>query len=161
MTPEDAIPMFAEVSVALAGFAGVASAFAGRDRTFREIERTRLLSMVGLSASVLAGSLVYVSISMADGPAEQATRYAALMAMAPTCLVLFAVAPNSVRHMNDADSTASPLVMVLSVGLGISAVILYGTIALFPEGTWKLGLCFSLQILHSLWMFLRFLTRAN
>jgi len=35
MTPDDAISLFAELSLGLAGFAGVGSAFAGRTREFR------------------------------------------------------------------------------------------------------------------------------
>jgi branched-subunit amino acid ABC-type transport system permease component len=59
----DAVELYAELSLALAGFAGVVTAFAGRERAFRPSERMRLVGIVVLSASVLGGCLAYAGRS--------------------------------------------------------------------------------------------------
>jgi hypothetical protein len=51
--------LYAELALALAGFTGVASAFAGRERAFRPTELTRLQGILVNSASVLAGCLAF------------------------------------------------------------------------------------------------------
>ena len=86
MTPSDAISLFAELSLGLAGFAGVGAAFAGRNREFLPMERSRLLSIVGLAASVLAGSLAYISVSFESESAS-------LRASAAASLVVKAMIP--------------------------------------------------------------------
>jgi hypothetical protein len=77
----EAVDLYAELSRALAGFAGIASAFAGRDRTFRPIERMRLVGVVTLSASVLGGCLAYLAASIALLPSSQTESVAGLVSL--------------------------------------------------------------------------------
>jgi hypothetical protein len=52
-----AFELFAELSLALAGFTGVAASFGGRDRDFRPIEVSRI-----------AGVFSFAGISLIDAP---------------------------------------------------------------------------------------------
>jgi hypothetical protein len=87
----EAVELYAELSLALAGFAGVASAFAGRERTFRPVERLRLVGVVVLSASVLGGCLTYVTASIALLSAshiESAAGLVSLVLISPLFLLM-------------------------------------------------------------------------
>ena len=161
MSPDDAIVLFAEVSVALAGFAGVASALSGRNREFALLDRGRILAILGLSAIVLAGCLAYISASLGEGSAEQATRVAALASLIACIPVHAWVVIPAVRDLNRSDSEAEPWVIHLSTALVIMATLAYAWVVVFPANIWLLAGSFSLQIVHTLWMFLRLLTRPT
>lgn len=53
----DVLSLYAELSLGLAGFVGVVSAFSGRDRVFQPIEKVRVMHVLGCAGSVLAGRL--------------------------------------------------------------------------------------------------------
>lgn len=55
----DVLSLYAELALALAGFAGVTSAFAGRDRAFKPTERSRVEAVLMNSAAALAGCLAF------------------------------------------------------------------------------------------------------
>jgi hypothetical protein len=159
MTPDDAISLFAELSLGLAGFAGVGSAFAGRTREFRPLERLRLLSVVWISASVLAGSLAFVSVSFVSESAS--LRASAATSMLAMLVMLRVVVPPLVRAASDSNAQTEKWVPPVSVGLGIVSALLYAFITWSPTSFGLLAATFSLQLLHSLWLFVRLLTRAN
>jgi hypothetical protein len=160
VNPDDVFALFAELSMALAGFAGVASAFSGREKDFGLLDQGRIRAIVGLAAIVLLGCLAFLSISLADLSVEQATRGAALASLA-ACVPLYAwVLVPADRDLRQPSSQAEPWVIHLSTILVCVATLSYGCVALFPTSLWLLGGTFSLQIAHALWMFLRLLTRA-
>ena len=159
MTPDEAISLFSELSLGLAGFAGVGSAFAGRNREFRPIERLRLLSVVWIAASVLAGSLAYVSVSfMSESISLRASAATSMIVMAGAVLL---VVPPLVRAASDGNARSEKWVLPVSAGLAIASALMYAFITLNPTSFGLLAATFSLQLLHSLWLFVRLLTRAN
>lgn len=159
MTPSDAISLFAELSLGLAGFAGVGAAFAGRNREFLPMERSRLLSIVGLAASVLAGSLAYISVSFESESASlRASAAASLVVSLGMWLLLM---PGVFRARRGSNAATEKLVFPVSVGLLLVATVLYTSITWRPTSFSLLAATFSLQLLHSLWLFVRLLTRAD
>ena len=54
VSPEDAFVVLAELSLALAGFTGVVSAFGGRERAFNQVEQMRLAMILVNSGGPLA-----------------------------------------------------------------------------------------------------------
>ena len=86
LTLRDVIPLFAELALALAGFVGIASAFVGRERVFRPVERLRLMGVIGVAASALAGCVAYISASVAslsESHSQSAAALASLVLMRP------------------------------------------------------------------------------
>jgi hypothetical protein len=159
--PEELFPLYAELSLGLAGFAGVVSAFAGRDRTFRPTERVRFLSVVMASACVLAGC--FTLFAALAGGLSLSISYRLCGAV---CLIVALVPffPNFIsawRHAEDPDSTTEYWSLYVSLGSYAAVCSLYGAAALADWGFACLVGGFSIQLLHGLWMFVRVLTRAN
>ena len=159
MSPDDAASLFAELALGLAGFAGVGAAFVGRSREFLPMERTRLISVVWLSSSVLAGALVFVSVSFVS--ASDSLRAAASISMIATLGLLLVIVPPLARARRESNSQTESWVFPVSVALGIFGCFLYGLITLTNASFGLLSLTFTLQLFHALWLFVRLLTRAN
>ena len=156
----DAVELYAELSLALAGFAGVVTAFTGRERAFRPIERMRLVGILVLSASVLGGCLAYVSASIAglpEGGMESAAGIVGLVLISP----LFRMLPELWRRARDADATVDPWSLYLVTALFMIEVPLLLAAALGFGSGWQLAVSFSLQLLQGLWLFFLLLTRQN
>ena len=107
ISADHAVALFAELSLALAGFADVASDIAGRERPFRALEHGRLLATPGLSAAAFAGSLAFVSASNGAGSVVRATRAAAIFSLTVRLAFFVGVIRQELRPMNDEDSTAA------------------------------------------------------
>ena len=156
----DAVDLYAELSLALAGFAGVVTAFAGRERAFRPIERMRLVGIVALSGSVLGGCLAYISASMA-GLSPQHTEIAAgvtaLVLISPIAVLL----PNLWRRARDPDANVDPWSLYLVTALFLTEVPLLVSAAIGFGHGWQLALSFSLQLMQALWLFFLLMTRQN
>ena len=159
MTPDDAISLFAELSLGLAGFAGVGAAFAGRSREFLPLERMRLISVVSLSASVLAGSLAYVTVSFASESAS--LRASAATSLAASLGMLFLIGPPLIRARRRSSAESEMWVLPASIVLLVVAILLYAFNTWSPTSFSLLAAAFSLQLLHALWLFVRLLTRVN
>lgn len=156
----DAVELYAELSLALAGFAGVVTAFAGREREFRPIERMRLVGIVVLSGSVLGGCLAYVCASIAglpEGRVESAAGITGLLLISPLSRLL----PQLWRRSRDSDATVDPWSLYLVTVLFVFQVPLLSAAALGFGSGWQLALSFSLQLLQGLWLFFLLLTRQN
>lgn len=157
---QEVVGLYAELSLALAGFAGVASAFAGRERTFQPIERMRLVGVVALSASVLGGCLAYSAASIALfslGQAETAAGLVSLLLLSP----LFFVVPRLWARARDADSNVDPWSLYLVTVLLILETLLLSSAGLGFGAGWQLALSFGFQLLQGLWLFFLLLTRQN
>ena len=157
---QEAVDLYAELSLALAGFAGVASAFAGRERAFRPIERMRLVGVVTLSASVLGGCLAYLAASVAllsSGQAEIVASLVSLVLLSP----LFWLLPRLWRRARDADSNVDSWSLYLVTVLVIAETLLLSSVGLGFGAGWPLALSFGLQLLQGLWLFFLLLTRQN
>lgn len=161
MNFEDSIGLYAELALALAGFAGIVSAFAGRERQFRPVERLRLDGLMMLSGTVLAGCLVYIVGSVAGIAESSVLVITAIVCLISTgALVLFKV-PELWRRSKDADATTTQRTLNLVAALLLADLLLFGAAIFVPGSAWMIALGFSLLLLHGLWMFVLLLTRAN
>lgn len=157
----ESITLFAELALGLAGFAGVASAFSGRERNFLPAERLRLMGLMVLAGTVLAGCLTYIAISM-TGLSDILSRQAsALVCALVTLLVTVKMLPELWRHSRDTDATVTPLTFYLATALIFGSLALYSMAAIFNGVAWMIALGFTIQLLHGLWMFVLLLTRKN
>lgn len=161
MSVSDLLGLYAELSLGLSGFAGVASAFAGRSRDFRPIERTRVLGVLLNSGGVLAGCLVFLAADASGFEGSIPLRLAAAASLAVTLFVPINVLPPAWRHMGDPDSTTELWVLLVATSGIATNLGLYAATIGFDLGPAFLLTAFTLQMLLGLWMFARLLTREN
>ena len=157
----DIYSLLAELAIALAGFSGVSSAFAGRERLFRPMERTRLQAVLLCSSSVLAGCLALYSATSLGFAVAEAASVSAAVGILLTLPILAFLVPVGFRHMKDPDSTTEVWVLFAVSTYGLILLALFGTIVLQKGDPDLLVVGFSLQLLFGLWMFVRLLTRPN
>lgn len=157
----DAIALYAELALALAGFAGVASAFAGRERRFRPVERLRLVGVVSLSASTFAGCLGHTVATIAGLTEHYASSIAALANLALLAPLVIRALPELWRRAKDADAQVDNYSLLLVNSLFLCEIVLLAYTLSGFGGGWQLVLAFSLQLLHGLWLFYLLLTREN
>ena len=93
MNLENSIALYAELALALAGFAGVVSAFAGKERQFRPVERIRLVGLMVFSGTVLAGCLAYTVGSIAGVAETRVLAITAIVCLIPTAAIAIFVLP--------------------------------------------------------------------
>jgi len=158
---EAAIELFAELALGLAGFAGVASAFAGRERRFRAVERLRLVGVVGLSACTFGGCLAYVVCSVGGLSGRAPAAGAAFVTLVLLAPLVLRVLPEFWRRSKDADAQVDGYSPILVSTFFVLDVILLGCALTGVAGGWALALAFSLLLLHGLWLFFLLLTREN
>lgn len=156
----EAVELYAELSLALAGFVGVASAFAGRERSFRPIERMRLVGVVALSASVLGGCLAYLAASIALLSPSEAETVAGLVSLA-LLSPLFWLLPRLWVRARDSESNVDPWSLYLVTILVVAETLLLSITGLGFGAGWQLALSFGFQLLQGLWLFFLLLTRQN
>ena len=157
----DSVTLFAELALGLAGFAGVASAFSGRERSFRPAERLRLMGLMVLSGIVLAGCLIYVTLSMTDVSDSLSRQASAIVCALGTALVAVTMLPDVWRHSQDADATVARWSFYLATTLIFGSLVLYTMAAIFDGVAWMIAMGFTIQLFHGLWMFVLLLTRQN
>jgi hypothetical protein len=161
MNFEDSIALYAELALALAGFAGIVSAFAGRERQFRPVERLRLEGLMILSGTVLAGCLAYTVGSLAGIDEASVLVITAILCLIPISALLPIKLRELWRRSKDADATVAQWSLYLVSALMLAYMLLFGATIFVPESAWMIALSFSLMLLHGLWMFVLLLTRAN
>lgn len=159
--PLDTFELFAELSLALAGFSGVAAAFGGRDREFRPIEISRLTAVFLFAGASLVDALLVISLAHAGVPANATYQVACLVAG----LLLFAVVcrqyPPVLRLYRAGEATTSGRFLVFSTTFHLTVVVLLAWAGLYERESWPLVVGISAQLMYGLWMFARLLLRAN
>lgn len=153
--------LLAELAIGLAGFTGVSSAFAGRERVFRPMERTRLQAILLGSSSVLAGCLARYSAASVGLDDADSAAISAVAGIALTLPVLLFLVPVSWRHQRDPDSTTEIWVIYVVSTYGLVLLGLFALVVFRLGDPDLLVVGFSLQLLFGLWMFVRLLTRPN
>ena len=161
LSPEEMFPLYAELALGLAGFAGVVSAFTGRDREFRPTERVRFLAVVLASATVLVGTFAFFAASAGGCDHPIALKLAGTLSLAISLAMGAPLFATSWRAGKDPDSTTEMWSLYLSAGTFVTLWMLYAAAAVTEIGYVALVSGFSVQLLHGLWMFVRVLTRAN
>ena len=157
---EELFELIAELAIALAGFAGVAAAFAGRERAFEPTERIRLLALFLNSGTILTGCGGVFILTLAGASPDVTFRVAGL---APSFLfgipgVVWGI--RAYQAARDPGSTSELWALHLnSVYVFVVVSCCAGTALTGPA--YLLATAFWIQLVYSLWMFWRLLTRRN
>lgn len=155
--PQSTFELIAELALALSGFAGVATAFGGRDRSYLPIEMARLQSLFVHSFMALAISLL--AISLLSFELDPKTGY-----FWSSCVGALGQAPTAGYFVRRAygfasDPTASTGwwgFWLTACGTILSA-LLFGTSVALGGSPGVLISALSVQLLFGLWVFMRLL----
>ena len=153
--------LIAELSIALAGFTGVAAAFGGRDREFSGIDRGRLDAVFLFAGASLVVSLLV--ITLADAGLSATTTYRASCAVAGGLLLAICARqiPRVLKLRRDGEALTSRRFIAFAYAymLGLPAVYFWSAVA--EPSSWLLFGGVSSQLLYGLWMFARLLVRSR
>ena len=149
--------MLAELAVGLAGFTGVAAAFGGRDRSYSDPDRARLLSIFLSAGCVLIGSLCALTLTSAGWSSGQSYRWSGLSAAAVLIPSFYSVIPQAYAFAKDPDATTSFVIVVLAVVANIVSVLLLGGNFIVWREAWPILGAFSIQLAWGLFLFARVL----
>ena len=151
----------AELALGLAGFAGVAAAFGGRDRSYEPAERVRLGALFGIAAIPLGGSLLTISLMSAGLTAQSSYLCVSSVGLLALIAVATLFLPRTFQLAAHADASTELWAAVFAtVFVAANFVLLAANLILGGEA-WPLISAFSSQLVYSLWMFFRILTRRN
>lgn len=153
--------LIAELAIAIAGFGGVAAAFGGRDRVFKPTERLRLLGIFTSAGTVFFGCLLWLVAFEAELAPTTIHRLVSVAMAVCVATLLASRLPVTFRHARDPDSTSGAWVLVVTSLYTVVLICAYVANALWFAASWMLAAAFGLQLLNSLWMFYRLLTRPN
>jgi len=160
-SPVDTFELFAELSLALAGFTGVAASFGGRDRDFRPMERRRVSGVFMFATVALAEALLV--ISLAHSGIQESRIYAT--SSAASCLLSLGLAvllvPPVFRLYRAEDVTTSGRFIAIAITYFTTLIMFFFWAALFERESWPLVVGISAQLLWGLWLFARLLLRPN
>jgi hypothetical protein len=150
--------LLAEIAIAVAGFAGVATAFGGRERNFGIIEKIRLTALFQYSAMVLAGCFILLALDSAEIPAPTTIALASFAVAVALFALAVSAMPRVIRQALSEDSTSSKGALALVIAVYAVTIPLCGINAFVLKAQWPLITVFALLILESLWLFHRLLT---
>ncbi len=155
VSPEDAFVVIAELSLALAGFTGVVSAFGGRERAFNEVEQMRLGMILLSSGGALAGCLLLFVVSAGGLSAATAYKTVGVSMVLIRAATFFRINRGILGNLRDPDTTISANSFLF--GLAWSLVVLGFYVAAVAMGgeAWPLLAGFSLQLIFGLLVFAR------
>ncbi|MBW2495475.1 MAG: hypothetical protein JRE43_12040 [Deltaproteobacteria bacterium] len=153
--------LFAELALALGGFSGVAAAFGGRDREFREIERNRLTAVFLFAAISLGEALLVIALTHAGISPDQTYSITCLVSGLLLLLLLGIQFPPVVRLYRAGESTTSGVFLLVALLFFVSCGSMFFWAALYEHESWPLVVGMSAQLMMGLWMFARLLLRSN
>jgi hypothetical protein len=152
--------LLAEIAIAVVGFAGVASAFGGRERDFGSVELVRLGILFFCSMMVVSGCF---SLAILDAAGVSARTNIVLVSLLVAICSLSAI-PIGVRHARLAlstEATATKWQVVFFVAWAAIWFSLLAANGIHIRAEWPLIAIFSSCILFSLSLFYRLLTRKS
>lgn len=157
----DALNLIAELSVGLAGFAGVASAFSGREREYRPTERLRYLAVLQASGTSMAACLAGVTLEHAGVPTTLSFRLIAFALLLFFATFYLPLLRDAVTLARDPESSSGPF----AVGITVVHNFLLFAVSILQitrsDLTWPLLCVLSQQLAFGMWMFGRILMRPN
>ncbi len=156
----DTFAHFAEIAVALAGFVGVVSAFAGRSRNYSTIERARTLAVGASAGSVLAGSLSYTTMSSGGFSSAISAQSAAIVSLLLTFGVMTPILIGAARALISKEAN-QPWVYSASLAGAVLLLGLFSFSILQDGDPLPLLAGFSIQLLVGFWMFMRLLLHSD
>jgi hypothetical protein len=153
--------LLAEIAIAIAGFAGVASVFGGREKQYREAELLRIRGLFELSALVLIGCFGISVVQALGIPKQQAISLVSLILTVAYGIVVLDVPMKATKLYRKRESTVTVAALVTAFSVYVIGLplLLANTLVLRQE--WPLILVMSLSILQSIWSFYRLVTREN
>ena len=153
--------LFSELSLATAGFSGVASAFGGRTRDFSPIERSRLDAIFQFSGASLGGSLLV--LTLADAGLPHSRVYSIVSAVSGLLIlgIFSRQIPRVLKLYREGNSTTSRAFLAFAIPFLLGLAAFYFWAAIFEPASWPLFAGISSQLLYGLWMFARLLLRAR
>jgi hypothetical protein len=157
----DTFHLLAEIAIAVAGFAGVATVFGGRERSFTEAELLRLRMLFQLSALVLLGCFGLASIAAAGVPIEESVLIVSITLLLFWLCVSMDVPLKAIKLRRKNGSTVTPGSLAIGLALVVVGILLLAVNIFVLRQEWPLILLFSLFVLQSLWTFYRLLTKEN
>ena len=158
--PQATFALIAELSLALAGFAGVAAAFGGRDRSYAPVEISRLRVLFSHAFLALSTSLFAIGLLFAT-TAETACRWASVvgvLSQTPTSAYFLGLV---YKHTANQDTTPGWLGFVFSLAAMVAIPLLFGTSVALGGDSALLVFALSTQLLYGLWIFMRLLIHRN
>ena len=161
LSTSETIALFTEISVALTGFAGVASAFAGRNRELTRLDRVRMLSVIALSSSVFVGCLAFLTADLAGFGAVSSVRWAGAAGFLVSMVALVTQLPEGLRGESERGVIRRQSVALRSACVLVLTILLYASVVTMPQEPGLLAAAFSLQLIHCVWMFVRLLSRPS
>ena len=151
--------LFAELSLALAGFSGVAASLGGRGREFREIEKSRLTAVLQFSAISLGAALTVISLMDAGVNPHQVYASVSLLSGISVLAVGCHQLPLVFRLARDGESSTSKWFLGIAVAYLATLLCLYSWSAIYVRESWPIMIGISLQLMYGLWCFARLLLR--
>ena len=156
----DTFALLAELALGLAGFGGVAAAFGGRERSFQATELIRLRAVFFGGGVVLGGTLVIETLLAIDPLAGSAIRIAGTLSLLAQLVTSATNLRSAYRRASDPDSSSERWALHLSSLYSLATTVLY-VVCILTGQPWTFIGASTIQILFSLWMFTRILTRPN
>jgi hypothetical protein len=155
---EPTFSLFAELSLALAGFGGVASAFGGSGRQFAPAELTRLRALFFHASLSLATSLLGISLIWLGRSVPSVALWASALALSAQIPAASYFTLKAYRYAADPiNSTTWPVFWAIVLPTW-GAGGLYGTSLVSGGSMGLLALGLSVQLLLGVWVFVRVLT---
>jgi hypothetical protein len=151
--------LLSEIAIAVAGFAGVAAAFGGRDRSFEPIELVRLTALFQYSGAVLGGCFGLLALVAAGLSSAGAIRVVSIAEALIYGALAFTALPRAYRLYKDA-STVPGRVYFVSGTYAVFIPLLIGNGAVLAS-EWPLIVVFAGSLLMGLWLFHGLLTKSG
>ena len=152
---ESSLILFAELALGLAGFAGVAAAFAGPSRSYGPLEMSRLSGLFFNSGLTLGGSVLLLTLAAAGVKTELAFTTLSIVALV---FMIVAGAVGLPPAYRAAEQRWAVHASALTTGV---LALVYGSNVWLGGEAWPVLAAFSWQLLYGLWLFTRILTRAD
>jgi hypothetical protein len=160
MDPHSTFALIAELSLGLAGFAGVAAAFGGRDRSYAPVEISRLRVLFTHAFLALATSLFAIGLLFATNT-ETACLWASVagvLSQTPTSAYFVHVV---YKHTANKETTPGWRAFFFSATAMLAMPLLFATSIAMGGSSALLIFALSTQLLYGLWIFMRLLIHRN
>jgi hypothetical protein len=153
--------LLAEMAIAVAGFAGVATVFGGQDRSFSTAEILRLRALFQFSALIIFCCLGLIAMDASGMSRELSVLYISIAAVLTTIWCALDVPLKATKLRGDLDSSITPLSLLIGFSPSVICVPLLSINALLLRQEWLLITVFSYYILLTLWSFYRLLVNRS
>ncbi len=153
--------LLAELALGLAGFAGVAAAFGGRDRSYAPVELARLRSLFGAAIVVLAVSLLVLSLMSFDLTPNRTYFWSSAVGGLLQAGLTVYVVPRAYQYAADSSASTTWWVVGAATLFTGTSLLLFGASLVLGGIKGAIVSALSIQLLYGIWIFVRLLTHRN